>query len=94
VMVAKVATVVMGVAIKVMATSKLAEWFLALIDKCGDSGSWCPKLTPSFQSTALYFAEIGTVAWITKALCPAMVPQKSYSFTSVISVCKLGQWPE
>ena len=42
VMVEMVATAVMGEAIKVVAALKLAKCLLALIEKCGDSGSWCP----------------------------------------------------
>ena len=49
VMVAIVATVVRGAVIKV-AAAKLAIWLHAGIDNCGDSGSSCPMLTPSFQS--------------------------------------------
>ena len=44
-MVAMVVTVIMimGTAMKVAAATK-AILLLALIDKCGDSGNWCPKV--------------------------------------------------
>ena len=43
VMIAMVATVAMGAAIKLEAATK-AIWLLALIGKCDDSGIWCPKV--------------------------------------------------
>jgi hypothetical protein len=69
-MVAMVATVVRGAAIKVAAT-KMAKWLLTNVVTVALG---VLKLNPSFQSTALYFADIGAVTELLLACFPEMVP--------------------